>query len=153
MLTGAVGFCCSSIPPMFPSFHPMDFSRWSVEGQPKSPPGTHALGQILSMQVCLGQILSMQRGSPVNTWWMSDPGEIHVSRIKVWTHSQLCHVWGCRRKMGLGWWGEEGKDASCSKGMTVRECRERDTPACIFLLLPAKEAGTPGAHSFTKYLW
>ena len=33
------------------------------------------------------------------------------------------------------------------------ECRERDTPACIFLLLPAKEAGTPGAHSFNKYLW
>lgn len=31
--------------------------------------------------------------------------------------------------------------------------RERDTPACIFLLLPAKEAGTPGAHSFNKYLW
>ena len=54
--------------------------------------------------------------------------------------------------MGLGWGGEEGKDASCSKGMTVMECRERDTPACIFLLLPAKEAGTPvHIHSTSIY--
>lgn len=60
-----------------------------------------------------------------------------------------------QEKDGAGWAAGRsgGKDASCSKGMTAMECRERDTPACIFLLLPAKEAGTPSAHSFNKYLW
>lgn len=60
-----------------------------------------------------------------------------------------------QEKDGAGWAAGRagGKDASCSKGMTAMECRERDTPACIFLLLPAKEAGTPSAHSFNTYLW
>ena len=70
------------------------------------------------------------------------------------THPTVSHV-RLQEKDGVGWWGWKagGKDASCSKGMTAMECRERDTPACIFLLLPAKEAGTPSAHSFNKYLW
>ena len=32
---------------------------------------------------------------------------MRASRIKVWTHIQLCHMWGCKRKMG--WGGGGGK--------------------------------------------
>lgn len=51
-------------------------------------------------------------------------------------------------------WGRRGQALlnSQRKRQLTTEYRVWDTPACMFLLFPAREAGIPRTHSFNKYL-